>query len=1294
MPDIKALVIDVKPRSQQQGAAGQWQDLTSNIQAFTRDIETPSIQDGVDVSAIVSGVPTVFARADLFSHALNEIQTIRKDASIGLNQYYVNLVDEWRGLIACIALNNTAIEVRRITLAYSDGKDIKTTDNMYEPKGAFGNMLMGDRNLWIEQGKAKNDQTQPFLYVIKFNRQVVGATSPRSLFFTSVAYSIENNAPFVDPSTRRFTDPLHSTISDEQLLNLYAYINKLSSRIKELEEYYKQAGITYEGLKGELATWRNEILVLMRNRKQDENNATALPVQGFGFPFSFLNYTEELYGCNGIISATPDTNGESKAFKPEELLLPRNSKVVRVWLPREYEKGDKDISTLPIFLLKANKVGSTDYAFFAIPLSQTGLLVFGNNVSSLLGYVQAGISINSHMRAEYDEEKEILSVKLTISVTDDNGTQKEKTIPIDYKISGIYARNKDVVIWPNFISRNWNRYFLYSEMPHNARQEDCQYSVAPFVGDENHDNAIIADQDGNIQYSADKGIAASYAKLLVTSDSRTAVRKYKYEIYESKHPFRGVRFTHITGSDSGFVLIHYSSNLNANDELPKDLLDGYRSLRDATVGIDFGSTNTSVAYHDGEMQNAEGIQFKSQRVSLFTDMGSTSSLTPAERNVLFFQNEEVYSNAIKSILAIHEDQRLPREGNGEINTLRGEAVQGGFPCFCRHLPVDNVTDNVMTLGFRGGQNMVQLIQNMKWSERDEDKAHKQAFLSSLMLHIYAELYVKGYVPTVLRWSYPSAMGYNLILQYNQIWQSLQHISPVIDSNGNPLPLTVSDVPNFNIKIGENGFGENATLSNPLTDNSFNNADPFGNNDPFGNSNPFGGNEFGANDAFGSGSTNTGTFTNSNSGFDDSNNPFETNNPQRNEKHQTVLVPNREPFKFDFKDIDTNQAMTEACAVANYLSYNINGTNELTFCFDVGGSTTDISVLCRDNEASKMLKQNSIRFAAQRISAATKHMDSLFERALNNVCHRNNLKLLGFNDGPRLYSASTAPYYYEQVVDKLDTRQLAEFYQILLTDCRPLFCVNMYVTGLITYYAGQLAMKLVKEARLSDELKMFNADWHPKVKVIFAGKGSRIFEWLYSINEGGAKKYYMEMFCMGMGGIETVKENLGGWPNIDIQTKQATDIKFEVSKGLAKVVTNRLQISDKAIEIIGEDGFTLYNSSTGVNEELSFDDSISTDFMESIGVCFKSPENLDTEKMRFYNFVGIFYKYVTALFGRDMIDLPTMMQGILSMSSINTYIQNLPEVQKARRQEKFDYVAPIIILEGMKFYDEFLMKIFK
>lgn len=594
----------------------------------------------------------------------------------------------------------------------------------------------------------------------------------------------------------------------------------------------------------------------------------------------------------------------------------------------------------------------------------------------------------------------------------------------------------------------------------------------------------------------------------------------------------------------------------------------------------------------------------------------------------------------------------------------------------------------MTLGFRGGQNIVQLIHNMKWSDREEDKAHKQAFLASLLLHIYAELFVKGFVPNVLRWSYPSAMGYNLMLQYNQIWQSLEHVSPVVDAMGNTVSLSVSSVPGLNIEMGESGFGVSESASSSIPD------DGFGDDSPFGGGDPFGGDPFGSEDVFSSSQAEMNSFLNTASAFDDSDNPFGSSSAKQTKIEQKPLVPHREPFKFEFKDIDTSKAMTEACAVANYLSYNINSTNELTFCFDVGGSTTDISVICKDNVASKMLKQNSIRFAAQRISAATKSMESQFEKALTNVCHRNNLKLLGFNDGQKLYSAATAPYYFEQVVDQLDTKQLTEFYQILSTECRPLFCVDMYVTGLITYYAGQLAIKLIKEARQSDELSMFKENWRPKVKIIFAGKGSRIFEWLYTINKNVAQKYYMEMFCMGMGGVETVTANLGGWPNIDIQTKQANEVKFEVSKGLAKTIASPLQISDKVIEIVGENGFTLYNSSTGKEEELNFDDSMSSDFMESIGVCFKSPETLDKNKMCFYNFAGIFYKYVKSLFGKDMVDLSKMMNGIMSMANINTYIQNLPEMQKARRQDKFDYVAPIIILEGMKFYDEFLMNIFK
>ena len=42
-------------------------------------------------------------------------------------------------------------------------------------------------------------------------------------------------------------------------------------------------------------------------------------------------------------------------------------------------------------------------------------------------------------------------------------------------------------------------------------------------------------------------------------------------------------------------------------------------------------------------------------------------------------------------------------------------------------------------------------------------------------------------------------------------------------------------------------------------------------------------------------------------------------------------------------------------------------------------------------------------------------------------------------------------------------------------------------------------------------------------------------------------------------------------------------------------------------------------------------------------------------------------------------------------NLTTYIQNMPEVRAAKQNQEFDFVAPLIILEGMKFYDEYLLK---
>ena len=95
------------------------------------------------------------------------------------------------------------------------------------------------------------------------------------------------------------------------------------------------------------------------------------------------------------------------------------------------------------------------------------------------------------------------------------------------------------------------------------------------------------------------------------------------------------------------------------------------------------------------------------------------------------------------------------------------------------------------------------------------------------------------------------------------------------------------------------------------------------------------------------------------------------------RQSSNLKYNNEGIEFDFSLVDSGIAMTESCAVANYLANKGVNTqaDALTICFDIGGSTTDIIVLGQmagpEGEKLSMIKQSSIRFAAQRISQATK-----------------------------------------------------------------------------------------------------------------------------------------------------------------------------------------------------------------------------------------------------------------------------------------------------------------------------------
>ena len=1317
--NTKALVINVLSKSVPQGVVSKWNDITTQMPVFTHDIVTPGLDDKknkTDISALVSGVPTVFARADLFKTALSYSES--DNANGALNDFYNDLVDEWKGLIGCLALKPNIITVKRVELAYTDGKSIKDTYNIYEPKGAFGNMLFEQRDAWCLRKHAQNETTTPFINIIKIGNQVVGGTSPFTLLFTAPNYHLEESSdtPFIRDG--KFTDPLKSGLETNQLLALYAYVNNIIDKCPLFTNYFipqgeKNSLVNLTVIRNCLNNWKEEIGKLLDEKGIARETASANPVKVFSEPFNIVfNLTFELYGLNGVIYSR-EVEG-SQIFNADELLLDdKTTEVIRIpSLERNCKDNSKAYENFPVTLLKARIEGNNDSAFFVVPLSEKGIEVFGQSLGALIGQEQNNSTLQSRLEASYNKDNNKLSVTLVV-VTNDG---KSKELKRDYAVSAENLNNDDLLLWPNFISRNWNKYFLYSELP--QRGSESPFRAIPFVGDEQKSTLdTMKDSDDNIIYvtSSSSEWNDLQTRMLIVSNERVNYNRYKYEIFESKHPFKGVKINK-NGKTCGFLVIRYS--LVKGNCMPWNNLSGdFNNLSHVNLGIDFGSTNTSVAYYDTRIADPKGIKFQDMRVSLIQSARGISNVEfPRENNIFFFQSQEIESNSIKSMISLQDERRFPKDANLELS--RYQAVSGGFPCFCKNLPITSVSGDKINITFPTGLT-AQLVNNMKWSDQEIDKDHKKAFLSSLLLHIYAQLFSDGMYPTSLNWSYPSSMGDSLVKDYNAIWKQLEDVSPVIDDLGKSVKLEIAQWKARDINIEENAWGGIANQSEGGWGNMASQTVQQNNWAGAGNTDSgWGGNAVPEQSGWGASNAapqpngcgnNAGTQPN---GWGTAGNGFGS---QQMKVEIPDLKPDDGPIKFDFKYVDMSHCLTEAEAVANYFTTAQQGTGissdsqHLTLCFDVGGSTTDISALAymtntqNGNQSPALIKQNSIRFAAQRISMATSAIYKSFKKVLDEICNKYNIKIVGLNLGPCTYSRETAPYFFEQMVDNLDDQQMLSFYNSIAVNCPALFCINMYVTGLIMYYAGQLSYKLIKEIRRSEETP--DPNWTPYEQIAFAGKGSRIFEWFSCTNAQSAARYCMDMFIHGFGGMQLAQQFLGGPPDIKLHNTPSSSNKYEVSKGLTVAVLRQGQeangglmvpSSDDAIEVLGEDGFSV-KTKDGNIVPLNFDNGITDMMMEYLGTYFFGPVDGTGEMKctKFMDFTNVFYTYAKQLFGLDrIVTQQDFMNGFANMN-INTYIKSLPEYKKAMinkpKLNKFSFVAPVIILEGMKFYDEVLLK---
>jgi hypothetical protein len=663
--------------------------------------------------------------------------------------------------------------------------------------------------------------------------------------------------------------------------------------------------------------------------------------------------------------------------------------------------------------------------------------------------------------------------------------------------------------------------------------------------------------------------------------------------------------------------------------------------------------------------------------------------------MLFFQNDEPMSNKIKSVLTIHEETRLiDDKGSGNLTQLYEEVVKGGFTCYESNIAIEDSTPNRHILSMaKIPDQKVQLVYNMKWSNEDRENSHKIAYLKSLLLQTYAELFMRRegpMYPKTLAWAYPAAMSISRIRDYStKIWSKL------IDTNPLTLPEAGLEVLQGSLAVqsGRNtlGGGDSTTMGGM--------AGGMG-----GMTGGLGGMTGGMGGMTGGMGGMTGGMGGMTGGMGGMTGGMGGMNPQVSpsqmlkdlelpDEIEAMLNPSFQPTLIG-KPVMVNpqKAMTESQAVACFASTETQA-GQFVLGFDVGGSTTDLLAVTGISSpmggyAAALVKQNSIKLAAGVLADATKLIPG-FNLFLKDYASSKIGKIYGIDN----MSPNTTPFFFNVVLDRLTSKSdLDDFYRNIAANSKPLMWLNLYVTGLNIFYGGMVAKKLHEHTVKNPGLFLSELN---SVKVDFFGKGSRIFDWYKALDKESALLYFAECFAKGFGEQEAysrfqlnVNFRLGNFDDFSAPTNQ-DEVKTEVAKGLAKSDYPIFEFANQVSEIAGEDGYMLRIAGQQQPVLLGSLMDINPSLMQRLGSELLPPQPGPNAYPRFVSFMNTFYNYASQTLDFK-VDGSEILRAISSMNVLAD-LRNDDDYKEAIKNGKdFDFVAPLIILQGQAFLRSYLL----
>ena len=740
-----------------------WRKMPNDQYIDNIDTSGGQMEENINYNLLVSSVPSPWARVHMTSHAIR--RELKEGDTRMLMKIYDFIRSEWRGLVAAFVLYPEKFELTKPVELKSD--DITTREGKFDIISTFAEMLFDDADLWkYEKGGQDIPKLQLLYYINGTERKLVGSTSPFTIFFTGLDYTVTQdeerifwvkNGKFCDPASMPiyFTKG-ESKYNDKHFSNLKKLYSFLGTVQKNREAYVRELrGIwdsntqhrgdnlsaTSDSRCNFVDTVLNEAIDRwMRELKdrlgEEAEKAVNLPVhlKRLEGPLGKLltitnNY---LWWNNTFYTKIDDGKGisidveklfiesDSLAMWADASCIATNDHGIRQSLP-EY-----DYRRSPVFFLEVKENGES--WFVALPLS---IYALDNIFQGELENIIMGKSEKVKLVAEKHGEQVDVYLKAQIDGQGDLITIRQRTFNVI-----VPHQSPKVFIWPNFYSSEWTRYYYYSEFPMNA--PDVQ--MKPFFdGMEDVESSNMS----NVEKDA-------FARLIKYPETATS-SDHIYEVMRTNRPLKRIEIRKQIGSKQqclGYLQVRTTKNQLSDGEPLAMREITFDTPKEATVGFDFGSTNSCAYYKVKDQQEINPVPFANHRLSIIGFDNKAGEVADPDE-LLFISNEEPvnHNGQVKSWLHEHNEKYINDNGVG-----KDEELVGGVPVNETNITVKSMDAYEITT------NAGRLRYNMKWLVDEVGKKRKQAFVKMLWVHICADLFEKGCYPKHLNWSYPSAMG--------------------------------------------------------------------------------------------------------------------------------------------------------------------------------------------------------------------------------------------------------------------------------------------------------------------------------------------------------------------------------------------------------------------------------------------------------------------------------------------------------------------------------------------------------